>query len=276
MPGGVLVVDGDGRIVFATGRVEQMTGYTPKELQGHAIELLVPERLREVHKRHRQGHYAAGAGPRPMGRPDSDFRLRRKDGSEFSADIALGPVRTPSGMQTVAVIHDITDRKRLEVALEHRALHDPLTELANRTLFLDRLGQSLLSARREGKKVAVVMLDVDGFKKVNDLHGHAVGDKLLKEVAARLRMGLRATDTAARIGGDEFAWVLPQVTGRHTAQLMVRKRLHALDASFSTDNVRIEVRVSAGIAVYPDDGRDVDTLMRFADAAMYSDKARRP
>jgi len=207
-----------------------------------------------------------------MGGPERDFRVRRKDGSEFSADIALGPVRTPSGLQTVAVIHDITERKRLEVALEHRALHDPLTELANRTLFLDRLGQSLLSARREGKKVAVVMLDVDGFKKVNDLHGHAVGDKLLKEVAARLRMGLRATDTAARIGGDEFAWVMPQVAGRHTAQLMLRKRLQALDASFSVDKVRIEVRVSSGIAVYPDDGRDVETLMRFADSAMYSDK----
>ena len=129
-----------------------------------------------------------------------------------------------------------------------------------------------MSARREGKKVAVVMLDVDGFKKVNDLHGHAVGDKLLKELAARLRMGLRATDTAARIGGDEFAWVLPQVTGRRTAELMVRKRLHALNASFSVDNVRIEVRFSAGIAVYPGDGRDVETLMRFADSAMYSDK----
>ena len=213
MPDGVLVVDGDGRIVVATGRVEQMTGYTPNELRGHAIELLVPERLREVHRRHRRGHYTAGAGQRPMGRPESDFRLRRKDGSEFSADIAFGPVRTPSGPQTVAVIHDITERKRLEVALEHRALHDPLTDLANRTQFLDRLGQSLLSARREGKKVAVVMLDVDGFKKVNDLHGHTVGDKLLKELAARLRMGLRATDTARALVGMSSLGSCPRLQG---------------------------------------------------------------
>ncbi|HEV2033823.1 MAG TPA: diguanylate cyclase [Candidatus Dormibacteraeota bacterium] len=272
MPDGVVVSDTEGRIVYATGRVEQMTGYTPQELQGHAIELLVPERLRAVHGRHRRGHYAAHAGPRPMGGPERDFRVRRKDGSEFSADIALGPVRTPSGPQTVAVIRDITERKRMEVAIEHRALHDPLTDLANRTLFLDRLSQSLLSARREGKQVALVILDLDGFKEVNDSYGHVVGDELLRELAGLLRAGLRATDTAARIGGDEFAWVLPNVAGRRAAERMVRKRLKSLQVTFSIDNECIEVRVSAGVALYPDDGRDVDTLMRFADSAMYSAK----
>jgi len=207
-----------------------------------------------------------------MGGPERDFRVRRKDGSEFSADIALGPVRTPSGTQTVAVIRDITERKRMEVAIEHRALHDPLTDLANRTLFLDRLSQSLLSARREGKQVALVILDLDGFKEVNDSYGHVVGDELLRELAGRLRAGLRATDTAARIGGDEFAWVLPKVAGRRAAERMVRKRLKALQVTFSIDLECIEVRVSAGVALYPDDGRDVDTLMRFGDSAMYSAK----
>jgi diguanylate cyclase (GGDEF)-like protein/PAS domain S-box-containing protein len=274
MPDGVMVVDAEGRVVFANRQAHRMTGYARGELGGHDIELLVPEPLRAVHRRHRGEYYATHAGPRSMGGADRDFRVRRKDGTEFSADISLGPVRTPNGLQTVAVIRDITERRRLEAALEHQALHDPLTDLPNRTLFFDRLKQALISARREGKKVALVILDLDAFKHVNDAFGHAVGDELLKALAVRLREGLRATDTAARIGGDEFAWVLPRVTGRQAAERMVRKRLNSLQVAYSNDRERMQVRVSAGIALYPDDASDVDMLMRFADAAMYSAKRR--
>ncbi len=272
IPDGVVICDGRGRIVFANKSAEEMTGYMRKELSGNPIELLVPARLRSPHKGHRADFYAGRSDHRPMGRADHDFRVRRKDGSELFADIAIGTMKTDEGNQTIAVIRDITERRRLESALEHQALHDSLTGLPNRTLFYDRLNQSLLSARRERKEVALGMLDLDGFKDVNDAFGHAAGDELLKQWAGRLSSGLRATDTAARIGGDEFAWILPRVAGRQAVERMARRRLRVLLEPFAIDKRSVEIGVSAGIALYPDDGRDADTLMRHADSAMYAAK----
>jgi diguanylate cyclase (GGDEF)-like protein/PAS domain S-box-containing protein len=272
IPDGVVVTDKAGRIVFANPQAERLTGFARRDLLGRRVEELVPERLEAVHRWHRQRDHAAGGGARRMGRIEGDFRVRRKDGTEFSAEIAIGPIETASGPQTVALIRDISERVRFETLLEHQALHDPLTDLPNRSLFFDRLNQSLQGARREGKRVALVMLDLDGFKPVNDAFGHPVGDELLKQVAQRLQEGLRATDTAARIGGDEFALILPRVAGRESAQSMVRKRLDRLHGRYSVGNRSIEVGVSAGIALYPDDGRDTNMLMRNADSAMYSAK----
>lgn len=250
MPDAVVVSDRDGKIVYTNRQAERLTGYRRSELVGRRVEILVPTRLRA------------------MGKLDSDFRLRRKDGTGVSVEISIGP----AGDDTVAVLRDFTERRRLEAALEHRALHDPLTELANRTLFFDRLRQSIHAARRESSQVALVMLDLDRFKGVNDTHGHAVGDEVLKQLGARLRKGLRATDTAARLGGDEFAWILPRVTSRDGVRRVVRKRLIALHEPIAAGRRKIRIRVSAGIALYPDDGRDADTLMRHSDAAMYSAK----
>lgn len=272
VPDGVVVTDGSGLIVFANRAAEQMTGYRRHELAGSTIELLVPEQLRAIHRRHRRNYYSGQGGDRPMGRADYDFRVRRKDGSEIFADIALGSIDTIEGRHTIAVIRDITERRRLESALAHQALHDPLTGLANRTLFFDRLNQALLSARRERKEVALAMLDLDSFKDVNDAFGHAAGDDLLKQMAGRLSVGLRATDTAARLGGDEFAWILPRVAGRQAVERMARRRLRDLQGPFAIDKRSVELGVSAGIALYPDDGRDADTLMRHADTAMYAAK----
>lgn len=272
IPDGVIVTDRRGVIAFANRPAEQLTGYRRHELAGNPIELLVPEELRAIHRRHRRDFYSGRGGSRPMGRVDFDFRVRRKDGTEIFADIALGPVETEDGWQTIAVIRDITERRRLESALEHQALHDPLTGLANRTLFFDRLNQALLSARRERKEVALAMLDLDSFKDVNDALGHATGDVLLKQLGVRLGTGLRATDTAARLGGDEFAWILPRVAGRQAVERMARRRLRQLQQPFDIGKRRIELRLSAGIALYPHDGRDADTLMRHADAAMYAAK----
>jgi diguanylate cyclase len=271
MPDGVVVVDAEGLIVFANRRAERITGYRRQELRGHPIELLVPQRLRAIHREHRRDYYSRPA-PRSMGGAEHDFRVRRKDGSEFSVDIALGPLASAGGRQVVAVIRDITERRRFELLLQHQALHDPLTDLANRTLFFDRLRQAVRSARRDRRHVAIVMLDLDRFKVVNDAFGHAVGDAVLKEFAARLAVRLRTTDTAARLGGDEFAWILPGVADRAAAERKVCQLLQALKGSLSIAGERIHVAVSVGMALYPDDGDNVDRLMRQADRALYSAK----
>ncbi len=272
MPDGVVVSDARGTILFANQSAELLTGYRRSELVGRPIELLVPERFRTVHRHHRHRYYRGQTGPRPMGEAEHDFMVRRKDGHEIAADIALSSIDTEGGPTVVSVIRDMTDRKKMESALEHRALHDPLTGLPNRILFFDRLRQALLGARRERSQVALVILDLDGFKEVNDVHGHAVGDAYLKELGVCLSTALRATDTVARIGGDEFAWILPRVAGRAAVESKVRRRLRAVERPVQIDRTQVAVAVSAGIAIYPQDGRNLDTLLRHADAAMYSAK----
>lgn len=267
MPDAVVVCDGEGEIGYANRQAEAMTGYRRDELIGRKIELLLPAGLRSNHIDSRR-RYAAHPEPRAMGRPAMDFKLRRKDGSVTDVDIAIGPV----GGDIVAVIRDVTDRHLMEDALQHRALHDPLTGMANRTLFFDRFRQALHAARREGGQLALVMLDLDGFKEINDEHGHSVGDEVLKEMGHRLSARLRATDTAARLGGDEFAWILPRISSRDSVQRTVSKRLAAAREPMLARGHELQVGITAGIAVYPDDGRDVDTLLRHADLAMYSAK----
>jgi diguanylate cyclase (GGDEF)-like protein/PAS domain S-box-containing protein len=266
MPDAVVVADRDGRIVYVNKKTASLTGYRRAELIGRKVEVLVPSGLRAAHVQHRRDFNSRGLA-RLMGTLDADFRLRRKDGTSLPVEISLGP----AGDDVVAVIRDFSERRRMELALEHRALHDPLTDLGNRTLFFDRLRQSILNARRENGQVALVMLDVDGFKAINDAYGHAAGDAVLKQLANRLKRG-RATDTAARIGGDEFAWVLARVSSRAGVRRTVRGRLGVVQQTVIVDKQSIPVHVSAGIAIYPDDGRDVDELIRHADSAMYAAK----
>lgn len=269
IPDAVVVTDADGNIVFVNRAAEAMTGYERSELIGVPVETLVPEKWRGIHVRHRRGFYSRGR-TRLMGDGTKNFSLRRKDASIVPVEISLGP----AGADTVAVVRDVTERRRMEAALEHRALHDPLTDLANRSLFFDRLRQAIHAARRDGTQLALVMLDVDGFKAINDTRGHSTGDAVLKEVASRLQLGLRATDSAARLGGDEFAWILPRVRSRRSVDSMVRKRLAFAKEPIKVDGGEIAVGLSAGVAIYPEDGEDTDTLLRQADAAMYSVKRR--
>ena len=158
--------------------------------------------------------------------------------------------------------------------LERMALHDPLTQLPNRTLIQDRLHQGMLAARRAKKSTALIMADLDGFKDINDNHGHGIGDQLLKEVAGRMTSSLRQSDTVGRLGGDEFAVVLPftDVAGaRRTAE----KLLEAMRQPFRIDGRAITVASSLGIAAYPDHATDITALCKCADAAMYTAKRRR-
>jgi diguanylate cyclase (GGDEF)-like protein len=162
--------------------------------------------------------------------------------------------------------------KALEFALQRIALHDPLTGLANRSLFLDRLSQAILDWRRERRTIALVTFDVNGFRQVNDAYGHLVGDQVLCRIALRLGAKVRAADTVARLGGDEFAWILPHVTGRESVVRMVQDLQRTQFGGLLVGPQRIEVGVSAGIALCPDDGEDADALLRQAELDLYSVK----
>lgn len=167
------------------------------------------------------------------------------------------------------IIQDITGAKDMEERAHHASLHDPLTGLANRLLLMDRLSRVLESARREGVKVAVLFLDLDNFKVVNDRLGHAVGDKVLKEAAGRVSECVRASDTVARVGGDEFVVLLPGQKGESGAGEVARKIIHSLGRPYASLDGEKGPGGSVGISIYPDDGQDPWELINKADEAMY-------
>ncbi|BCM10367.1 hypothetical protein MAFF241647_47240 (plasmid) [Ralstonia solanacearum] len=169
-------------------------------------------------------------------------------------------------------LQDVTRRRAMLDQAHHLALHDPLTDLPNARLLRDRLFVAIQAARRAGSLVAVVFVDLDRFKPVNDEYGHGVGDLVLKATAMRLRSGLRASDTVARLGGDEFVAVLTHCQTRDDVEQTVERLIEQLQAPFRVEGHVLSMGVSAGVALYPSDGRDAQTLIRCADAAMYEVK----
>ena len=167
---------------------------------------------------------------------------------------------------------EITERKRAEEIIRHLAYHDALTGLPNRMLFNDRLNLELAHAQRNQQKLAVMLLDLDHFKDVNDTLGHNVGDKLLQAVGERLTSLLRKSDTVARVGGDEFILLVPDAARVQHATRVAVKILEAFREPFEFDDHKLHITTSIGIALYPDDGEDADTLMKNADIAMYRAK----
>ena len=174
----------------------------------------------------------------------------------------------------VGIIRDITKRKQLEETIRHQAFYDPLTDLPNRRLFVEYLTLEMAEARRNRRKLAVLFLDLDHFKKINDTLGHETGDKLLKEVAQRLKSSIRESDRAARLGGDEFNILLSDITYPEEAVIIVRKILETCNEAYTISGHELNITFSIGISVYPDDGQHVEDLMRNADMAMYNAKER--
>ena len=197
----------------------------------------------------------------------------RKDGSIADLELTGTVVAGHGEVCVVAVVNDVTERVRDDARLNYLAFNDGLTGLANRTLFFDRLRQSLLASRRTGEGFALLACDLDGFKAVNDTYGHETGDWVLQVVAELLRSCCRERDTPARIGGDEFGLILPGVSDPLGAALVAGRLIVALAEPINFDGGSCSIGLSVGIALYPRNGDAVETLVRAADAAMYASKA---
>ena len=206
---------------------------------------------------------------------NDELRIRFDDGTFYDELTSASPVRDAAGVIVGAVgaAMDITERKAAEEQVRHLALHDPLTGLPNRMLFQDRLASALARARRSGGQVAVMLLDLDHFKDVNDSLGHTVGDALLREVASRLATVARASDTWARLGGDEFALVQEGPHGAEGVATMASRVLAVLDRPFRLDGHELDVACSLGVTIYPTDGDTPEMLVRNADVALYRAKS---
>jgi diguanylate cyclase (GGDEF)-like protein/PAS domain S-box-containing protein len=214
------------------------------------------------------GIAAVLAGERPAF--SLEFPLERDGGRQWY-QLSVEPMRSPDG--GVVIGHrDVSARKRIEDALEHQALHDVVTDLPNRTLLRDRLRQAILGARRRNTQVALLFIDLDRFKDLNDTFGHPAGDIVLREVGERFVNAVRASDTVARLGGDEFAVLIPLATDIDEAVMVGRRVLASLQEPFVVEGESAVIEASIGIVLCPDHGEDVQTLMRRADVAMYSAK----
>ncbi len=205
-----------------------------------------------------------------------ELRLQKKDGAIFHVQLECMPVQDnkDNDIRLRLVMSDITERKRLEETIKNLAYHDVLTDLPNRSLFADHLNLALSQASRSSNIVAVLYLDLDNFKTINDSLGHSVGDQLLKAAANRLQSCLRESDTVARLGGDEYVILLPIAAHMEDVVVTVTKIISVFQKLFLIKANKLHVTVSAGISLYPLDGNDADTLLKNADAAMYKAKEK--
>jgi len=260
-----------GKAIYHSPSCLRITGYAAEEymtqpdLLGKIVYPADAERVK-------QHFYQAFTGGRAD--VDIDFRIITRGGEVRWLNHVCQPVHDAKGLfcGQRAGNRDITMRKELELKLEHMAIHDGLTDLPNRGLLLDRLSQAIAAAQRKKGKMAVLFIDLDNFKLINDRFGHRVGDLSLKEVARRISASIRHSDTLARFGGDEFVVVLSGVTAADDALSFAQKIFKNFDSIFVADGKDILIQVSIGISIFPDHGADPDALIAQADAAMYQVK----
>ncbi|HJV03028.1 MAG TPA: diguanylate cyclase [Burkholderiaceae bacterium] len=265
----VMVTEIDGTIVSVNPAFTVITGYAAEEVVGHTPRLLRSGR-------HDAAFYRAlfqqlGS----TGQWRGEIWNRRKDGQSYLEWISISLVRDEQGkpLRYVSVSNDVTELRASDERMRHLAFHDPLTGLPNRALLLDRMGQGISVAQRDGRGMGVMFIDLDRFKPINDTLGHDVGDQLLQQVAQRLSQAVRHSDTVARIGGDEFVILLEQVDDGVTYVNLAEKLLSSLSRPMALGPHTLEVGASIGIACYPGDGDDAASLLKHADAAMYVSKA---
>lgn len=268
---GIMIIDitlPDNPIVYVNPAFEQITGYASEEALGRNARILMRDDVEQM------GVEEIRAALREQRDGQAVLRNYRKDGSLFWNSLSIAPVRDDGGKVAhfVGIINDITEQKCYEEQLEYQANHDELTDLPNRNLLSNLIIQSALYADRYRQKMAVLFIDLDYFKFVNDSLGRSVGDRLLKTMAERLRACVRAADMVARHGGDEFVVVLTNLERSEDVALVAQKIRESLNLPILIDGQEFVISCSIGISIYPKDGNDAQTLLKNADAAMFRAK----
>lgn len=269
----IIRTDADSRVTYLNDVAEVLVGWTRGEAEGQPItEVMqlvnastrepIPNPILEAIARNRSVDLAPNAA------------LLRRDGSETAVEDRASPIHGPDGVVIggVIVLHDVTVARALALKLAYGVQYDSLTDLPNRVLLNDRLRQAIARASRNRQKLAVLFIDLDHFKEINDSLGHAIGDRVLLSVAQRLIACVRSSDTVCRRGGDEFVILLPEVAHAQDAGQTADKALAALAEPHHVDGHDLQVTASIGVGIYPEDGEDAETLMLHADVAMYAAK----
>lgn len=269
----VLATDALGLITECNPGAALMFGYGEDELLGMSVHQLLPPHFRLRHAELLQLFVDGDETERRMSKR-GEISGYRKDGSFFPLGASIAKFETPNGWQLVVSLLDMTDRKKAEDELTRRATHDALTGLPNRALIRERLAGALLRSRRNESSVALLFVDLDGFKLINDTHGHETGDMLLMAVAARMIEQVRPGDTVARLAGDEFVVLCEQVEQPTTISALAERMNEALRQPLVLKGVTLFVTASIGVSISNGDGHGADDMLRFADTAMYVVKQR--
>lgn len=265
---GIIIVDAENKIVDVNPAFTKLTGYSKDEVVGKNPSLLSSGRQSQ------EFYFDMWKTLMEFGHWEGEIWNRRKDGSAFLERLSIHSLLDPHGrvVNRIGIFTDITLSKAEQESVAHQAQHDFLTNLPNRLLFQDRFNQQLAIARRHKNKFGVIFMDLNGFKLVNDSLGHRVGDLLLIAVAERLTTLVREIDTVSRFGGDEFAILVTEVGSERDVLSLADKIHSSLKQSFMLDGNKIDISGSLGVAIYPEDGSDMDTLLNKADAEMYRAK----
>ena len=269
----MVAIDRNGRITLFNPGAERIFGRTRKEMLNTPVERLMPISYRLAHSQYIGGFFAGTKPPSVMGKT-VELEAVRSNGETFPVELSLSKGQAGHEPFVLAVIRDITERKLIEDQLVQQANYDGLTGLPNRNLILDRLEDAISPEQPHREKLAVMLLDLDNFKTVNDSLGHDGGNQLLKEVANRLAATVRSTDIVGRLYGDEFVIVLRNIAGTEEVMRLVTKLVQSFEVPFSLAGNEFMTSFSVGIALYPEDASGADELLKKADTAMYESKRK--
>lgn len=268
---GIVTIDIKGDIRSFNRAAQKIFGYSEEEILCKNVSLLMPSPHRENHDGYISRYLQTGQA-HVLGRTQ-ELQGLRKDGTIFPMELAVTEVRLGDTHLFTGMLRDISEQKLAQQRIEQLAHYDALTHLPNRSLFFDRLGQAIMMAKRNQRSIALLYIDLDGFKLVNDTLGHHIGDLLLVQVAERLRLCVRESDTLARLGGDEFTLILIDTREREAVAMVANKVIESIAVPFELEGHTVHIGVSVGIAHYPDDAEAEDALLIVADKAMYAAKA---